>query len=40
MAKMMAMVEVLAQQAAAANKVLEKTRVELNLKITKLQKEN
>lgn len=40
MAKMMAMIEVLAQQAAVTNKVLELTWAELNTKIVKLQNEN
>ena len=36
-AKMMAMVETLAHQAAAANRALEETRAELTTKITELQ---
>lgn len=40
MAKMMAMIEVLAQQASVTNKVLELTWAELNTKIAKLQNEN
>ena len=39
-AKMMAMVEASAQQAAAASRALEETQVELTAKITKLQQEN
>ena len=39
-AKMMAMVEAFAQQAAAANKALEETRAELTAKIAELQQEN
>ena len=35
-AKMMAMVEAFAQQAAAANKALEETRAELTTKIAEL----
>ena len=39
-AKMMAMVEASAQQAAGGSRALKETRVELTAKITELQREN
>ena len=40
MVRIMDMVEMSAQQAASANRALEKTRTELNTKIAKPQREN